>query len=206
MSDLYKLKKDDVLKLEGFKEQSSKKLLEGIELSKQKPFEAVLFGIGIRHVGKTVAEKIARHFKDMDSIAEASVDDLLAAPEVGEKIANSIFNFFRDPEAMRMINELKSYGLAMKVSDQTPVKTGDSLSGLNLVVSGVFKNFDRDQIHALIEQNGGKVLSAVSGKTDYLVAGENMGPSKKEKAEKLGVKVISEETFMDLIKLKQNNG
>mgnify|MGYP003329223727 CR=1 FL=1 len=206
VSDLYKLKKEDILNLEGFKEQSAKKLLEGIELSKQKPFEAVLFGIGIRHVGKTVAEKIARHFKDIDAIAEASVDELLTAPEVGEKIAKSVFNFFRDPEALNMVNELKSYGLAMRISDQAPIKTSNSLSGLNIVVSGVFKNFDRDQIHALIEQNGGKVLSAVSGKTDYLVAGENMGPSKKEKAEKLGVKVISEETFMDLIKLKPNNG
>ena len=145
LSDLYKLKKADVLKLEGFKELSAKKLLEGIELSKQKPFEAVLFGIGIRHVGKTVAEKIARHFKDMDSIAEASVDELLTAPEVGEKIAQSVFNFFRDPETLNMVNELKSYGLAMRISDQAPVKTSNSLSGLNIVVSGVFKNFDRDQ-------------------------------------------------------------
>lgn len=206
VADLYKLKKEDILKLEGFKEQSSRKLLEGIELSKSKPFEAVLFGIGIRHVGKTVAEKIARHFKDIDSIAKASVENLSAAPEVGEKIANSIFNFFRDPDAIEMVRELRSSGLAMKISEQPSIKTGDALSGLNLVVSGVFKNHSRDEMHALIEQNGGKVLSAVSGKTDYLVAGENMGPSKKEKAEKLGVKVISEETFLDLIKQIQNNG
>jgi DNA ligase (NAD+) len=160
----------------------------------------VLFGIGIRHVGKTVAEKIARHFKSIDHIANASLEELLKAPEVGEKIAQSVFNFFRDERSKLEIERLRRAGLAMESTAKEPEKESDVLGGKSFVISGVFQNYEREQLQDIIIKNGGRILSSVSGKLDYLVAGDNMGPAKREKAEKLGVKIISEKEFEDLLK------
>jgi DNA ligase (NAD+) len=199
-ADLYDLKREDLLRLEGFKDKSVKNLLEGIEKSKSVSFESVLFAIGIRYVGKTVAEKIARHFKSIDRIKEASLEELLAAPEVGEKIANSVHQFFRKPESQREIERLRKSGLAMESAAKEPEKVSDVLGNKSFVISGVFKNYEREQLQEIIIKNGGRILSSVSGKLDYLLAGDNMGPSKREKAEKLGVKIISEEQFENLMK------
>jgi DNA ligase (NAD+) len=198
-ADLYDLKKEDVARLDGFKDLSIKNLLSGIEQSKAVPFESVLFAIGIRYVGKTVAEKLARHFRSIDAIAKASYDELLSAPEVGEKIAQSVADYFADASSKKEIQRLKAAGLQMEVSGKGPEKVSDVLAGKTFVVSGVFKNYERDQITETIIAHGGKVLSGVSGKLNYLVAGDNMGPSKREKAEKLGVKIINEEEFDKMI-------
>jgi DNA ligase (NAD+) len=199
-ADLYDLKVEDVLRLEGFKDKSAKNLLGGIEKSKSTPFESVLFAIGIRYVGKTVAEKLARYFKNIDAIANASLDELRAAPEVGEKIAQSVYQFFRVPDNKREIDRLKKAGLQFESTAKDPEKVSDILANKSFVISGVFKNYERDQLQDLILKNGGRVLSGVSGKLNFLVAGDNMGPSKREKAEKLGVKIISEEEFERLLK------
>jgi DNA ligase (NAD+) len=175
-------------------------LLDGIERSKSVPFESVLFAIGVRYVGKTVAEKLARHFKSIDKIMEASKEELLAAPEVGEKIAESVYQFFRKPESQKEIKRLRSSGLSMESTAKEPEKESDVLGNKSFVISGVFKNYERDQLQEIIIKNGGRILSSVSGKLDYLLAGDNMGPSKREKAEKLGVKIISEEEFEKLMK------
>lgn len=199
-ADLYDLKREDLLRLEGFKDKSVKNLLDGIEKSKSVPFESVLFAIGIRYVGKTVAEKLARHFKSIDRIKEASREELLAAPEVGEKIADSVYKFFRTAESLREIERLRKAGLSMESKAKAPEKVSEVLGNKSFVISGVFKNYERDQLQEVIIKNGGRILSSVSGKLDYLLAGDSMGPSKKEKAEKLGVKIISEEEFEKLMK------
>src|SRR6478609_5343861 len=199
-ADLYDLKKEDLLKLEGYKDLSIKNLLQGIEASKSVPFESVLFAIGIRFVGKTVAEKLARHFKSIDNLAQASYDQLIEAPEVGEKIAQSVFDFFRDKENQREVARLKKAGLQFVSSFKEPEKVSNTLDGKSFVISGTFANYERDQLKDIIIANGGKVLSSVSGKLDFLLAGENMGPAKREKAESLGVKIISEQEFEKMIK------
>jgi DNA ligase (NAD+) len=199
-ADLYDLKREDVLRLEGYKDKSVKNLLDGIERSKSVPFESVLFAIGIRYVGKTVAEKLARYFKSIEKIAVASVEDFLAAPEIGEKIARSIYDFFQNPENQREIKRLIDAGLNFKSDAKEPEKESDVLGGKSFVISGTFEHYERDQLQDIILKNGGRILSGVSGKLDYLVAGDNMGPSKLAKAEKLGVKIISEKEFENLLK------
>lgn len=194
-ADLYDLKKEDLLKLEGFKELSVKNILSGIEASKVTPFASVLFAIGIRYVGKTVAEKLARYFKSIDTIAKATYDELLGAPEVGEKIAQSVVAFFSRPENIREIGRLKKAGLQLASDEKEPEKISSILENKSFVISGTFQKYERDQLKDIIIANGGRVLSGVSGKLDYLVAGENMGPSKLEKAGKLGVKILSEQEF-----------
>lgn len=198
-ADLYDLKREDILRLEGFKDKSVKNLLGGIETSKERPFENVLFAIGIRYVGKTVAEKLARYFNNIDQLQKASFEELMSAPEVGEKIARSVYEFFRKPENMEEIIRLKKAGLRFTSDEKEPEIESDVLAGKSFVLSGVFKNYERDDLKDVILKNGGKVLSAVSGKLDYLVAGDNMGPSKKEKAEKLGVKIISEDDLEEML-------
>lgn len=196
---LYDLKREDVLQLEGFKEKSAKNLLDGISKSKERPFENVLFGIGIRYVGKTVAEKLARYFKNIDSLSKASYQELVNAPEVGDKIAHSVFEFFQNPENLRDIERLKKAGLQFKSDQKEPEKESDILSNKSFVISGTFHQYGREELQEIILKNGGRILSGVSGKLDYLIAGDNMGPSKKAKAEKLGVNIISEEEFLKLL-------
>ena len=201
-ADLYDLRREDVMRLEGFKDKSVQNLLQGIENSKGRPFESVLFAIGIRYVGKTVAEKLARYFKDIDRLAAASLEELTSSPEVGEKIAQSVFEFFRKPENQVEIARLKKAGLILKSEEREPEKESDVLAGKSFVLSGVFKNYERDELKDVILKNGGKVLSGVSGKLDYLVAGDNMGPAKKEKAEKLGITIISEDQLEKMLKTR----
>ena len=198
-ADLYELTYDQVLSLEGFKELSTHNLLNGIINSKSTPFESVLFGLGIRFVGKTVAEKLATHFKTWDKMAEAKFEELIEVPEIGNRIAESIIEFLADPENVREIARLKSYGLNFEIEESTNQQESDILQGKSFVVSGVFENYGRDELKDLIKNNGGKVISAISGKLDYLLAGDKMGPSKKEKAEKLGVQIISENVFNQMI-------
>jgi DNA ligase (NAD+) len=203
-ADLYDLTKADLLKLEKVKEKSAQNMLDGIEQSKAVPFESVLFAIGIRYVGKTVAEKLARHFKNIDAIMAANFDQLLEAPEIGEKIAQSVIEFSRMPASKKEIERLKKAGLQFTVVEKEVVKDSDNLAGKSFVISGTFEKYERDELKDVIEKNGGKVLSSISGKLDYLLAGDNMGPAKKEKAEKLGVKIISEQDFEKLLKGKSD--
>ncbi len=200
-ADLYDLRKEDVLKLEGFKELSTKNLLSGIEKSTAVPFESVLFAIGIRYVGKTVAEKLARHFRSLDNLARASYDELVAAPEVGSTIAQSVVAFFKDTANRKEVERLRKAGLQFQSSEIEPEKISDILANKSFVISGTFEHYERDQLKDIILAHGGRVLSGVSGKLDYLLAGENMGPSKLEKAEKLGVKIISEPEFQKMLKV-----
>ena len=201
-ADLYDLKQEDLLRLDGFKEKSAKNLLSGIEQSKATPFESVLFAIGIRYVGKTVAEKLARYFKTIDALAIASEDQekLLAAPEVGEKIAESVQRFFQDPENRREIERLRAAGLQLESTAREPEKESEVLANKSFLVSGVFQRYEREQLHDIVIKNGGRIVSSVSKKLDYLLAGDNMGPSKREKAESLGVRIISEADFEALMR------
>jgi DNA ligase (NAD+) len=199
-ADLYDLKREDILRLEGFKDKSVTNLLGGIENSKKTPFESVLFAIGIRYVGRTVAEKLARYFKTIDKLANASYEELLQAPEVGEKIARSVFDFFRKPESIREIERLRAAGVKLVSDAKEPEKESDVLGNKSFVISGTFERHSREELQELILKNGGRILSGVSGKLDYLLAGENMGPSKREKAEKLGVTIIAEADFEKMLK------
>ncbi|CAN5307880.1 NAD-dependent DNA ligase LigA [soil metagenome] len=198
-ADLYDLTREDIMKLEGFKDLSTRNLLTGIENSKSTPFESVLFGIGIRFVGKTVAEKLAKYFKNIDNLRKASYDELLNAPEVGEKIAESVVAYFTDKANLKEIDRLQRAGLQFVSSEKEVELESNVLDGKSFVVSGTFQNYERDDIKDVIMANGGKVLSGVSGKLDYLVAGENMGPAKREKAEKLKVKIITEAEFQKML-------
>jgi len=199
-ADLYDLKKEDLLRLEGFKDKSAQNLLAGIDKSREVPFESVLFAIGIRYVGRTVAEKLARYFKTIEKVAAASKEELLAAPEIGEKIAQTVFDFFRNPQSQREIARLRAAGLHFESTAKEPEKESDVLGNKSFVISGVFEKYEREELQEIILKNGGRVLSSVSGKLDYLLAGDNMGPSKREKAEKLGVTIISEQDFEKLMK------
>ncbi|RUA33535.1 MAG: DNA ligase (NAD(+)) LigA [Bacteroidetes bacterium] len=200
IADLYDLTYEDVFELEGFKDLSTKNLLKGIEESKQIPFENILFGLGIRFVGKTVAEKLAAHFKNIDNLSRASFEELIEVPEIGERIAQSVVEYFQDQDNIELIERLKSAGLQFEIKETIIEQKGNALEGKSLVVSGVFEHYGRDEIKGVIKQYGGKVVSAISGKVDILVAGENMGPAKRQKAEKLGVKIIDETEFRSLIK------
>ncbi len=203
-ADLYDLTKEDLLKLDKVKEKSAQNMLAGIEQSKAQPFEAVLFGIGIRYVGKTVAEKLVRHFKTIDHLANATLEELIAAPEVGERIAQSVFDFFRDNENITEVQRLKKSGLQFESSAKEPERVSEVFNNVSFVVSGVFESYEREQLQDIIIANGGRILSGVSGKLNYLLAGDNMGPSKKEKAEKLGVKIISIQDFEQMLKGSTN--
>lgn len=201
-ADLYDLTYDQVYQLEGFKELSTKNLLEGIEKSKEVPFENVLFGLGIRFVGKTVAEKLTEHFKNMDNLKNAAFDELVAINEIGDRIARSVVSFFEDEVNKREIERLEAAGLKFQVDEKTSAAKSDVLDGKTFVISGVFNQVSREELKEMIKANGGKVLSSVSGNLDYLVAGENMGPAKLEKAQKLNINIISEEDFLNLINKK----
>ena len=198
-ADLYKLSYDDIFQLEGFKDLSTRNLLNGIEASKNISFDSVLFALGIRYVGKTVAEKLAGHFKNIDNLASADFEALIAVPEIGERIAESVIEFFKVPENKTLIEELKGAGLQFAMIEKEVVLESSLLGDKSFVISGVFNSFSRDEIKEKIKNNGGKVVSAISGKVDYLVAGEKMGPSKLEKAQKLGVNIISEQDFLAMI-------
>lgn len=195
-ADLYKLTFDDIIELDRMADKSANNMLQGIEASKQVPFEKVLFGLGIRFVGETVAKKIAQSLLTIDRILTATYDELVAIDEIGDKIALSIIEFAQNEENRRIIEELKVAGLQLETVAE--VKASNKLEGLKIVISGVFEKFSRNELKAMIEDNGGKNVGSISAKTSYLVAGDNMGPAKLEKANKLGVEIISE---LDLEKM-----
>ncbi|WP_258105057.1 NAD-dependent DNA ligase LigA [Marinoscillum sp. MHG1-6] len=185
-------------KTRSLKEKSATNLIESLQASKSMPFQNVLFGLGIRYVGKTVAEKLAMHFGSIDAILSASFEDIVAVHEIGERIASSVIDFFGKDANISIIDRLKEAGLQME-AEQPAAPIADKLKGKTFVVSGVFTLFDRDELKNLIKQNGGKVGSSISGNTDYLVAGDKMGPSKLEKAQKLGTNIITEQDFKTMI-------
>lgn len=202
ISDLYVLyqKPDQLRELERFGEKSISNMLEGIEKSKQMPFEKVLFGLGIRYVGETVARKLSLHFKNIDSLINASYDELTAAEEIGGRIAESIQLYFQDQRHIDQINLLRDAGLQFIRQEEEVILASDKLAGKTFVISGVFEKFSREELSSLIEMNGGKMLSGISGKLNYLLAGDNMGPSKLEKANKLKIPVISDEDLLKMLK------
>jgi DNA ligase (NAD+) len=197
-SDLYRLKIEDVIGLERMAQKSSENLISGVLLSKEISFDRVLYGLGIRHVGVTVAKKLAYHYNNIDALMCASYEDLETVDEIGGKIAESVINFFATQENIMIINNLKFYGLNFQISSSKIIKS-DKLLGSMFVVSGVFLQFSRDELKLEIEKNGGKVKSSISAKTSYVVAGDNMGPSKRLKAESLNVPIISEDDFIQMI-------
>lgn len=198
-ADLYTLKKEQVLPLERMAEKSAQNLIDGIEKSKQISFERVLFGLGIRYVGETVAKKLAKEFKSMPKLMQASFEDLIQVDEIGERIAESLIQFFEVKSNVEIVNRLANYGLQMQVSEEELNQASSKLKDLTFVISGVFEKVSRKELKSLIEKNGGKNTSSLSKKTSYLIAGEQMGPSKKEKAEKLGVHLITEEEFLTML-------
>lgn len=198
-ADLYELTYHQLYELEGFKEKKVQNILEGIQKSKQVPFERVLFAIGIRYVGETVAKKLAKQFKSIDAIANATFEELINTDEIGDKIAESLQQFFANEYHQQLVNRLKEKGLQLTLSEERLANTTNKLAGLTFVVSGVFSLFSRDELKNSIEQNGGKVAGSISKKTSYIVAGENMGPSKLQKAQDLGVAIIDENKFMEMI-------
>ena len=199
-SDLYELTVDQVIPLERMAEKSAENLVNGIEASKQIPFERVLFALGIRYVGETVAKKLAKHYKTIDALMFASTLDLIAVDEIGERIAESVVEFFSSEENRIMVERLRSFGVQLEISAEKLANQTDKLKGLSIVVSGVFETVSRTELKKLIEDNGAKVSSSISSKTSYLVAGDKMGPSKRTKAENLNIQILSEQAFLDLLK------
>ena len=198
-SDLYELKVDDVIPLERMAQKSAENLVNGIEKSKEIPFERVLYALGIRYVGETVAKKLAKHYKNIDAIRNASLMDLILVDEIGEKIAQSVIEFFENPENIRIIERLKQFGVQFEIIEKHNPNATDKLAGKIFVVSGVFEKFSRDDLKKSIEDNGGKVGSSISAKTNYVIAGENMGPAKLEKANQLKIPILSESDYLLLI-------
>lgn len=199
-SDLYTLTKEDVMPLERMAEKSAENLIQGIEASKNIPFERVLFGLGIRYVGETVAKKLAKHYKSIGAIANATMDELISVDEIGDRIAQSVIEFFASESNKMIIEKLKAYGLQLEISAEKLANQTDKLKGLSIVVSGVFHTVSRTELKKLIEDNGGKVSSSISSKTNFLVAGDKMGPSKLAKAQTLEVPIISENEFLQKLK------
>lgn len=195
-SDLYELTKEEVIPLERMAEKSADNLIQGIELSKNIPFERVLFALGIRYVGETVAKKLAKHYKSVDAIAHATEEGLVNVDEIGVKIAESVSAFFSSEVNLHIINRLQQFGIQLELSAEQLIGQTNILEGDIIVVSGVFENVSRNELKKLIEDNGGKLSSSISSKTSYIVAGSNMGPSKKEKAKQLGILLISEVEFL----------
>jgi len=198
-ADLYELKVEQILPLERMAQKSAENLVNGVEQSKNIPFERVLFALGIRYVGETVAKKLAKHYKNIDALRQASLMDLILVDEIGERIAQSVIDFFDNQENQMIIERLKNYGIQFEIVEKINPDATDKLQGKTLVVSGVFTLFSRDELKQAIEDNGGKVGSSISAKTDYVVAGDNMGPAKLDKANKLNIPIISEEDFKAMI-------
>ncbi len=200
ISDLYTLcKKEDLLKqIDRFGQKSISNMLEGIEKSKQMPFEKVLFGLGIRYVGETVAKKLAAYFKNIDSLMNASFEELVTVEEIGERIAESLIEYFKDHKHKEQIEQLRSHGLQFESVQKTIDLESNKLEGQSFIISGVFENYSRDELKDIIEANSGKIVSSISAKLNFLVAGDNMGPAKLEKATKLQIPIISDD---DLIKM-----
>jgi DNA ligase (NAD+) len=182
-----------------FREKSVQNILEALEASRSVPFERVLFALGIRYVGETVAKKLALHFMNIEALMAATTEELTAVPEVGEVIANSVFAYFRKPAHLDLIARLRAHGLQFTARERSDAMGENKLQGKSFVVSGVFSKFSRDELKATIERYGGRNVSAISAQTDYVLAGENMGPAKLKKATDLGVTIIGEDDFLNMI-------
>lgn len=198
IADLYTIKVHDI-NGSGNRERSARKIVDGIAASKQVPFERVVFALGIRFVGETSARLLARHFKTMDALQNASMQQLMEVEGVGEVIAKSVIAYFHNPVNQDIVERLRSYGLQMQLSEEQINGASDKLAGKSIVISGVFAKHSRDEYKALIEQHGGKNVGSISGKTSFILAGDNMGPSKLQKAEKLGIPLVNEDDFLDMI-------
>lgn len=199
-SDLYELTVEQVIPLERMAEKSAENLIKGVEASKQIPFERVLFALGIRYVGETVAKKLAKHYKTIDALMFASTLELITVDEIGERIAESVVEFFSSEENQKIVQRLKAFGVQLEISAEKLANQTEILKGLSIVVSGVFDTISRNELKKLIEDNGGKVSSSISSKTTYLVAGDKMGPSKRTKAENLNISILTEQEFLSKIK------
>lgn len=198
-ADLYTLTKEQVMPLERMAEKSAENLVNGVAASVAIPFERVLFALGIRYVGETVAKKLARAYKNIDALMAATQEELMAVDEIGERIAQSVIQFFNEPTNRDIVERLRSHGLQFSLSEAQLENQTDKLKGQTFVVSGVFETVSREELKKMIEDNGGKVASSISSKTSYVVAGDKMGPSKKTKAESLGVPIISEQDFLQMV-------
>jgi DNA ligase (NAD+) len=198
-SDLYYLKAEQLLPLERMAQKSVDNLLDGVEKSKSQPFEKVLFGLGIRHVGEVVAKKMARYFGSWEKLTQASFEELCEVPEIGQIIALSVKNYLENPEHLHEVARLQEAGLNFSASEEELASRTEKLKGKSIVVSGVFQTVSRDELKKLIEDNGGKNVSSISSKTDFVVAGDNMGPSKKDKAESLNIPLLSEVEFLKML-------
>ena len=198
-ADLYELTEEDIIPLERMAEKSAANMIQGIRNSTQVPFEKVLFALGIRFVGETVAKKLARHYKNIDLLMGASFEQLTTVDEIGDKIAQSILNFFSLESNRELVDRLRSYGVQMALSEQEISVQSNVLNGKGFVVSGVFEVLSRNELKKSIEDHGGKVTGSISKKTTYVIAGDNMGPSKKAKAESLGIPIISEHDYLKMI-------
>jgi DNA ligase (NAD+) len=198
-SDLYELTVEEILPLERMAQKSAENLVHGVQKSKEIPFERVLYALGIRYVGETVAKKLAKHYKSIEALQEASLLDLILVDEIGEKIAQSVIEFFENQENVKIIQRLKQYGVQLELVEKFNPNATNKLEGQIFVVSGVFEKFSRDDLKKAIEDNGGKIGSSISAKTNFVVAGDNMGPAKLEKANQLKVKIISEDEFILLL-------
>ncbi len=198
VADLYTI---DVQQINGNgnRQKSAMKIINGIEASKQVPFERVVFALGIRFVGETSGKLLARHFKNIDSLMNATLAELLEIDGIGEVMAKSIMTYFHTPENLEIVERLRGYGLQMALSEEQTAAASDKLAGKSIVISGVFQHHSRDEYKQLIERNGGKNVGSISGKTSFILAGENMGPSKLQKAEKLGIPLVSEDEFLEMI-------
>ena len=196
VADLYVLEVEDILPLDRMAQKSAENLIRGVEASKSIPFERVLFGLGIRYVGETVAKTLAKHYHSVGALSEATVEELEAIDEIGIKIAESVFDYFRNENNIRLVSRLVSFGLQFELSQEVLANQTNLLAGERIVVSGVFETISRNDLKALIEANGGKVVSSISAKTSYVVAGSNMGPSKRKKAESFGIPILSEQEFL----------
>lgn len=198
-ADLYELKKEQIINLERMADKSTDNLLSGIQKSKEITFERVLYALGIRFVGETIAKKLAMHYKNIDNLAQASFEELVLVDEIGEKIAQSVIDFFENKENIITISRLKSFGIQLELTECQNTQVSTILEGKTLVVSGVFEKFSRDELKKAIEDNGGKVGSSISSKTHFVIAGANMGPSKLKKAEDLKIPILSEDDFIAMI-------
>lgn len=198
ISDLYFLKYEDVIKMGRMAKKSAQNLLAGLEASKQMPFQKMLFGLGIRFVGETVAKKLVKHFQSLENLKKATYEELLTVDEIGDRIAASIIEYFSNDKNLAMLVKLKEAGLQMESHEENKI-VSSLLAGKSFVISGVFSQFSREEIKLMVEQNGGKIASSISAKTDFVIAGENMGPAKLEKAEKLKITILSEDGFLQML-------
>ena len=200
VADLYDIRVDDI-NGDGSRQKSALKIVNSIQQSRSVPFERVVFALGIRFVGETSAKMLARHFKNIDTLENATLDELMQIEGVGEVIAKSVVGYFHNPENRRIVERLKGYGLTMAIAEEQMQEGGGTLAGKSIVISGVFQQHSREEYKEIIERNGGKNVGSISSKTSFILAGDNMGPSKLQKAQKLGIEIVSEQQFLEMIKI-----